>query len=121
MLPHDTFPADCKLCHMGQGWNTLTDDFAFDHEKETGVPLVGAHDQARCLLCHNDRGPVELFASKGCAGWCLSRATLMVSIRSLVLLHWRIPRCSWSCIALMSMRAGARVVARSLAGDVVAG
>jgi hypothetical protein len=68
VLPHDAFPADCKLCHVGPGWNTLTDDFTFDHERETGVPLLGAHAQARCLRCHNDRGPVEVFQARGCAG-----------------------------------------------------
>ena len=68
VLPHDTFPADCKLCHVGDGWNVLTADFRFDHEKETGVPLHGAHAQASCLRCHNDRGPVAVFAAKGCVG-----------------------------------------------------
>jgi len=68
VLPHDTFPADCSLCHVGEGWSTLTLNFSFDHEKETGVPLVGAHQQAQCLRCHNDRGPVATFAAKGCVG-----------------------------------------------------
>jgi hypothetical protein len=68
VLPHDTFPADCKLCHVGDGWNVLRSDFRFDHLKETGVPLNGAHAAASCLRCHNDRGPVSVFASKGCAG-----------------------------------------------------
>ena len=68
VLPHDTFPADCKLCHVGLGWNTLTEDFAFDHEVETGVPLSGAHAQAKCLRCHNDFGPVAVFNSRGCMG-----------------------------------------------------
>lgn len=68
VLPHDTFPADCKLCHVGEDWNSLTDDFRFDHAAETGVPLHGAHAQARCLRCHNDRGPVAVFHARGCAG-----------------------------------------------------
>lgn len=68
VLPHETFPADCSLCHVGAKWNTLTDDFFFDHEAETGVPLVGAHLEAACLRCHNDRGPVENFVAQGCAG-----------------------------------------------------
>jgi hypothetical protein len=68
VLPHDTFPADCKLCHMGVKWNTLKDDFEFDHTAKTGVPLDGAHAQARCLRCHNDRGPVAVFESQGCVG-----------------------------------------------------
>lgn len=68
VLPHDNFPGDCKLCHVGEKWNTLTGDFRFDHEKETGVPLHGAHQTASCLRCHNDRGPVATFAQQGCAG-----------------------------------------------------
>lgn len=68
VVPHDTFPADCALCHMGSDWHTLKQDFAFDHAKETGVALNGAHAQAACLLCHNDRGPVGQFAAQGCAG-----------------------------------------------------
>lgn len=68
VLPHDTFPADCKLCHVGEAWNTLTESFQFDHELQTGVRLDGAHAQAKCLRCHNDRGPVAVFTSLGCAG-----------------------------------------------------
>ena len=68
VLPHDTFPSDCKLCHVGQTWNVLTDDFDFDHAAETGVPLIGSHAQAKCLRCHNDRGPISIFNAKGCVG-----------------------------------------------------
>ena len=68
VLPHDTFPADCKLCHVGTTWDTLVPDFEYDHEAETGVPLAGAHQTARCIHCHNDRGPVEVFQARGCAG-----------------------------------------------------
>ncbi|MEM1452433.1 MAG: hypothetical protein AAF726_12685 [Planctomycetota bacterium] len=68
VLPHDTFPADCTLCHEGSDWNDLVDDFNFDHEAETGVPLVGSHSQARCLRCHNDRGPIDVFNKRGCGG-----------------------------------------------------
>ena len=68
VLPHDTFPAECSLCHVGNKWNTLISTFEFNHEEETGVALEGAHQQARCLLCHNDRGPVAVFRAKGCLG-----------------------------------------------------
>jgi hypothetical protein len=68
VVPHDSFPSDCSLCHLGGGWNELRDDFEFDHLAETGIPLEGQHARARCLRCHNDRGPVELFAARGCAG-----------------------------------------------------
>jgi len=68
VLPHDTFPADCRLCHVAESWHVLQPEFVFDHEAETGVPLEGAHGQARCLRCHNDRGPVAVFDAMGCAG-----------------------------------------------------
>jgi hypothetical protein len=68
VLPHDTFPADCALCHVGDDWQSMKDDFEFDHAAETGVPLLGAHARATCLYCHNDRGPVAAFAREGCAG-----------------------------------------------------
>jgi len=68
VVPHDSFPRDCSLCHEGSTWHRIRDDFTFDHEKETGVALQGAHAAAECLRCHNDRGPVEVFAQRGCAG-----------------------------------------------------
>jgi hypothetical protein len=68
VVPHDTFPADCSLCHTSDGWRTVRKDFSYDHEKETGVKLEGAHADAECLRCHNDRGPVAGFAARGCAG-----------------------------------------------------
>jgi hypothetical protein len=68
VVPHETFPADCSLCHTGDGWNQLRADFSFDHAAETGVALEGAHAAAECLRCHNDRGPVASFAARGCAG-----------------------------------------------------
>ena len=68
VLPHDSFPADCSLCHVGDDWQTLTEDFTFDHAARTGVALDGAHARAACLYCHNDRGPVAVFAREGCAG-----------------------------------------------------
>ncbi|MEO6593836.1 MAG: cytochrome c3 family protein, partial [Planctomycetota bacterium] len=68
VVPHDTFPADCSLCHKGGDWHSLREDFTFDHGARTGTTLGGAHKNAGCLLCHNDRGPVQQFAARGCAG-----------------------------------------------------
>jgi hypothetical protein len=68
VLPHESFPADCALCHEGNDWQGVRADFTFDHEHETGYALAGAHARAACLLCHNDRGPVAVFARQGCAG-----------------------------------------------------
>ena len=68
VVPHDTFPAECSLCHVSGTWNRLRDDFSFDHDGETGWPLLGQHERAECLLCHNDRGPAGVFAQRGCRG-----------------------------------------------------
>ncbi|MGA1608828.1 MAG: cytochrome c3 family protein [Planctomycetota bacterium] len=68
VVPHATFPADCRLCHTGEGWSEIREDFTFDHLAETGYALDGAHATATCLRCHNDRGPVEVFAERGCGG-----------------------------------------------------
>ena len=68
VVPHDSFPADCSLCHDSSDWSKVREDFTFDHEQETGYALVGAHATATCLMCHNDRGPVELYAARGCGG-----------------------------------------------------
>ena len=68
VIPHSSFPSDCAICHEGSTWHSIRSDFVFDHEKETGVALAGAHAAAECLRCHNDRGPVGEFAVQGCAG-----------------------------------------------------
>ena len=68
VMPHDSFPADCTLCHIGKDWHTIRDEIDFDHSTETGYALEGAHAAALCLRCHNDRGPVEAYEARGCAG-----------------------------------------------------
>ncbi len=67
VVPHESFPADCGLCHTGKTWLELDASFEFDHLEQTGVALSGAHGAARCLRCHNDRGPVAVFQTRGCA------------------------------------------------------
>ena len=68
LVPHTTFPRDCSLCHVSRRWDVLREDFKFDHLKETGHKLEGAHADASCLRCHNDRGPARLFSARGCGG-----------------------------------------------------
>lgn len=68
VVPHDSFPTDCRLCHVEGGWNEIRDEFEFDHEAQTGYALEGAHARAKCLRCHNDRGPVRMFEQRGCWG-----------------------------------------------------
>lgn len=68
LVPHQTFPGDCGICHIPSDWQTLRDDFSFDHQAVTGYQLNGAHVRASCLRCHNDRGPVEVYMQRGCGG-----------------------------------------------------
>jgi hypothetical protein len=68
VVPHDKFPADCSLCHTGGNWTTIRKDFSFDHARQTGYELKGAHADVGCLMCHNDRGDARAFAAGGCAG-----------------------------------------------------
>ncbi len=68
LVPHTKFPGNCGICHVPQGWDVLRENFSFDHEKETGTPLEGAHAHATCLRCHNDRGPVQAYVARGCGG-----------------------------------------------------
>lgn len=68
MVPHQSFPGDCGICHVPERWDVIKDDFAFDHGKETGYELIGAHSRAACLRCHNDRGPVQAYLARGCGG-----------------------------------------------------
>lgn len=68
MVPHHEFPGDCGICHLPQDWKTLRPDFSFDHEAVTGYTLNGAHEDAQCLRCHNDRGPVTVYLERGCGG-----------------------------------------------------
>ncbi len=68
LVPHKTFPGDCSLCHVSDGWHVLRKDFEFDHAAQTSVDLRGAHARAACLRCHNDFGPVSAYVARGCAG-----------------------------------------------------
>lgn len=66
--PHRTFPGNCGICHVGQGWGEVRLDVSFDHEEEASHRLEGAHADAGCLACHNDRGPVTTYVVRGCGG-----------------------------------------------------
>lgn len=68
MVPHKKFPRDCGICHLPKSWDEMRPDFKYDHKKETGYALEGAHAHASCLRCHNDRGPVASYKARGCAG-----------------------------------------------------
>ncbi|MCX6105496.1 MAG: hypothetical protein NTY08_06665 [Proteobacteria bacterium] len=43
---------DCNACHSDKNWK----EAFFDHKKETGYSLVGAHAKVSCAECHAPRG-----------------------------------------------------------------
>lgn len=54
---------DCGSCHTQASWT----DAKFDHEKETGFALLGAHRQAACQSCHRS-GRLEDELPRECSG-----------------------------------------------------
>lgn len=54
---------DCARCHTTSQWKSAK----YDHLKETGFALVGAHDRLDCLSCHRS-GNYKLQVPKDCFG-----------------------------------------------------
>jgi hypothetical protein len=55
--------AECAKCHVTKQWKAAT----FDHLKETGYALLGAHAEAACLSCHRS-GNYQDKIAKDCNG-----------------------------------------------------
>ena len=55
--------SDCARCHVTKEWKTAK----FDHLKETGYPLLGAHADLDCLACHRS-GNYKEAIPKDCNG-----------------------------------------------------
>jgi len=43
---------DCSACHTGDAWTPTRDPLDFDHDRQTGFALGGAHAEAECSTCH---------------------------------------------------------------------
>jgi hypothetical protein len=41
---------ECKLCHSASGWKGRA--VAYNHAKDFGYPLRGAHSEVQCVQCH---------------------------------------------------------------------
>jgi hypothetical protein len=54
---------DCAQCHSTISWSTAK----FDHAKETGFALTGAHGKTDCVSCHTS-GRMEDPLPKNCVG-----------------------------------------------------
>jgi predicted CXXCH cytochrome family protein len=65
-VPHDRFSKDCAQCHEAKRWDVLKPGFRFNHAKETGVALQGAHVKLGCSRCHNDRIDTHHARARGC-------------------------------------------------------
>ena len=55
--------SDCARCHLTKEWRTAK----FDHLKETGYALLGAHSGIDCLTCHRS-GNYKEAIPKDCNG-----------------------------------------------------
>jgi len=55
--------SDCARCHVTKQWKSAK----FDHFKETGYALLGAHSDVDCLACHRS-GNYKDKIPKDCAG-----------------------------------------------------
>ncbi len=54
---------DCAKCHVTKEWKTAK----YDHLKETGFALLGAHDRIDCAACHRS-GDLKEKIPKDCQG-----------------------------------------------------
>jgi hypothetical protein len=54
---------DCAKCHTTTEWKSAK----YDHLKETGYALLGAHDRLDCLSCHRS-GDYQQKLPRSCAG-----------------------------------------------------
>jgi hypothetical protein len=59
---HDSLGHDCAKCHSANGWNI----WEFDHGKQTGFALTGAHRKLTCAQCHRE-APEKVKLSTSCA------------------------------------------------------
>ena len=57
------FGSDCGDCHTTKVWRQE----GFDHQRESGFPLVGAHAEATCVTCHR-QAPGERKLPENCSG-----------------------------------------------------
>jgi len=51
----------CESCHSANGWSVWT----FDHAKQTGFALLGAHAKIDCAACHSEP-PGQVKMSRQC-------------------------------------------------------
>jgi hypothetical protein len=53
----------CASCHDTSAWA----HWRFDHGRETGYALVGAHARLKCESCHVEKSPATMKLASDCA------------------------------------------------------
>ena len=51
--PHGKIRWDCLNCHTTESWDKMRRPMEFSHD-ETGFPLIGVHQNTKCVSCHQD-------------------------------------------------------------------
>jgi hypothetical protein len=59
---------DCARCHDARAWRPT--HVPFDHWRETGVPLDGAHGRLDCAACHGPPGKPRVLSVGGSKATC---------------------------------------------------
>jgi len=59
----ETLGNDCESCHDASAWH----HWKFDHQEKTKYPLLGAHENLKCNLCHFQDLPEPLKPDNECA------------------------------------------------------
>lgn len=52
--PHGPLSVPCENCHTVEGWRPLRMPLLFDHDRQTGFPLLQGHRRVDCGGCHRD-------------------------------------------------------------------
>jgi hypothetical protein len=63
--PHGDLQIPCTVCHVTESWRVEGTPAGFDHRRDTGFALEGAHASAACAGCHAD--PVFSRVAVACA------------------------------------------------------
>lgn len=52
--PHGPISIPCERCHTAESWRQMRRPLLFDHDRETGFPLLLGHKGVNCSGCHRD-------------------------------------------------------------------
>lgn len=52
--PHGPISIPCDRCHSAEAWRPLRSPILFQHDRDTGFPLLQGHRGVNCTGCHRD-------------------------------------------------------------------